>query len=259
MNTVPAIGDPSKVSDASQHQRIPNAPPPQGANFMIQNDPCWVDDPFTLVKPARLIEFFPVADQSLPERVNALSRLVLYMGVGVAILEKRSVGLQVAVVVLGIIFLLWKSASSKETLVNKPNADDAIESFDVLPTTCTEPSVGNPYMNYVVGDPASRGPACVGPGTEQMVKNYFEEGLYSDVTENVFMDPGNPRTFLTQPVTTMPNDRDKLSEWLYADGNLGSPDRPRTLPLPYTDERSQRQLIPSDIRYNDTTAGYPPL
>lgn len=259
MNTVPAVGDPRNVSDAGRHQRVPNPPPPQGANFMIQTDPCWADDPVFLVKPTRLIEFFPVADQSLSERVNALSRLVMYMGIGVAILEKRSFGLQMAVVVLGIICLLWKTASARDGLVKTPNADDAVESFDVLPATCTEPSAGNPYMNYVVGDPASRGPACVGPGTEQMVKNYFEEGLYSDVTDNVFMDPGNPRTFLTQPVTTMPNDRDKLAEWLYADGNLGSPDRPRTMPLPYSDERSNRQLVPTDIRYNDSTANYPPL
>lgn len=257
MNSFPPVTDPTKVSDAGQHQRIPKQPSAQGVNFMAMDDPCWVDDPVMLVKPARLIEFFPVRDQSTAERFNALSRMILYIGVGVSILEKRTSGLQIATLLLGVFYLLWKTAKNRPP--QETPGEVSVESFDVLPPTCTDPSPGNPFMNFVPGDPVDRGPACTGPGTEQMVTNFFEEGLYSDVTENVFMKPGNPRSFFTQPVTTLPNDRDKFADWLYRDGNLGNPDQPRKLHPPSTYDRPQRQLRPSDLNYNDEIAPYPEL
>lgn len=257
MNTFPKVTDPSKISDAGQHQRPISQPSSQGTNVLLLDDGCWVDDPYLLVKPARLIEFFPVADQTVGERVNALSRLVIYIGVGTSILGKQTAGMQIAVLVLGVIFVLWRTAGRNKITVNP---DDAlIESFDVLPEKCTEPAPGNPYMNYVPGDPVDRGPACRGPGTEQMVTNYFEEGLYADVTENVFMKPGSDRSFFTQPVTTHLNDREKWADWLYRDTNLGSDSVERTRPPPYNDQRRNRQLIPSDISYNDSIADYPDL
>ncbi len=256
MNTYPPPIDPTKISDAGQHQRLIPPPSAQGVSVLVQDDPCWPDEPSLLVKPSRLIEFFPVADQTLAERVNALSRLVAYIGVGVSVLEKRSTGLQIAIIILGVIFLLWR-VNPKSQPAN--DADVDVEHFDVLPDKCTAPAPGNPFMNFVPGDPVDRGPACTGPGTEQMVTNYFEEGLYADVSDNVFMKPGHQRSFFTQPVTQNPNDRDKLADWLYRDSNLGNPDSERRLPPPYTDERRNRHLIPSDIRYNDITANYPDL
>lgn len=256
MNTYPPITTATSISDASMHQRKVNEPQKQGVDYLTTDDPCWADEPTFLIKPARLIEFFPVSNQTLAERVNAVTRLVAYIGISVSVLERKSSSLQVAILVMALIAFLWKIS-----LKQKParTLDDAYESFDVLPETCTEPSAGNPYMNVLPGDPATRGPACVGPQTDKMVENYFQEGLYSDVTENVFIKPGNPRTFLTQPVTQVMPDRDKLTDWLYKDGNINNMDGKRATREIYSDQRRQRQILPSDIAYAEQFEGYPPL
>jgi hypothetical protein len=241
------------VDDAGNHQVVPPPALDQNVSILVQDDPFWGDDPPMLLKLSRLSEFFPTADQTVPERMNSISRLVLYVCVALSVYQRRTVPLQICVIFLAAILLIWKkqtvfdaaaeaSAKAPKAPANRAAKEDFLDfvPFDAPPPTCTEPSYENPCMNFLLGDPPTRGPACVGPQAEGMATNYLNRHLYRDV-DDLFGDLNN--RFITQPVTTVPNDRDKFADWLFKDASC----KDRQCP-PYSDPTRNRQLTPNDVK-----------
>ena len=49
------------------------------------SDPIWISDFQILFKPERIMEFFPVKEQTNEERVNAIVRMSLYISITLSI------------------------------------------------------------------------------------------------------------------------------------------------------------------------------
>ena len=49
------------------------------------------------------------------------------------------------------------------------------------------------------------------------INQAFDDGLYRDVSD-IFSKNSSDRQYVTNPSTTIPNDREKLTDWLYKIG-----------------------------------------
>jgi hypothetical protein len=86
-------------------------------------------------------------------------------------------------------------------------------------TDRTLPTGPNPFMNILVNevkDNPSRGPAKNIDTSEaaRELSDVFQTRMYGDPTD-VFQHNQNQRTWVVQPNTSIPNDRDSYQNWLY--------------------------------------------
>ena len=95
-------------------------------------------------------------------------------------------------------------------------ADDAHRD----PNACQRPSRHNPFMNVMVGDyryRPRRAAACTRQQQADIkrdVNRQFEHGLYQNVGE-AWGTNNSQRQFFTMPYTTIPNNQESFSKWLY--------------------------------------------
>jgi hypothetical protein len=99
-----------------------------------------------------------------------------------------------------------------------PNMDVANYSGPSLPDY-TPPTARNPFMNILLDEykyAPDRAPAASvrDPSVKQTLDDYFRVQWFSDPTD-VFGRNQSQRQFVTQPSTSIPNDRDSYQNWLY--------------------------------------------
>ncbi len=220
----------------------------------VAQDPFWGDDPSFLLRGNRLREFFPTKDQSVAERMNALTRLTIYISVAVALYQSKTHPLQIGGLLVGLIFFMWntqtvtteKFASTRPVpprLLNDESASGIGE------RDCVQPTAENPYMNRLLYDAAERPPACRGPGMQEMAANMLDKQLFNDV-DDVYSRNANQRMFRTMPSTTRVPERESFASWL-VDGD-GSCKTNKDKCAPAEDLRYQRHLIPEDLGNYDS-------
>ena len=82
----------------------------------------------------------------------------------------------------------------------------------------TKPTINNPFMNVMLSDYQNplRPPAAPvnEPDIKQTLDSFFKTQWYADTTD-VFGKSQSQRQFITQPSTTIPNDRETFQNWLY--------------------------------------------
>jgi hypothetical protein len=99
-----------------------------------------------------------------------------------------------------------------------PNIDVSPYSGPALPDY-TPPSARNPFMNVLLDEykynPQRPSAASVtDPVVKQTLDDYFRVQWFSDPTD-VFGKNQSQRQFVTQPSTSIPNDRESYQNWLY--------------------------------------------
>jgi hypothetical protein len=95
----------------------------------------------------------------------------------------------------------------------------SMKQMGLLEPVLTMPNAKNPFMNVspeeVQYNPF-RPPAAdvTDPGVKQQLDNFFRVQWFSDPTD-VFGKSQDQRQFITQPSTSIPNDRESYQNWLY--------------------------------------------
>ena len=184
------------------------------------DDPFWGDQPEVLIQADRLREFFPTSDQTLAERMNAITRLVIYCGIALSVYQEKAGPMQLAAIIVFFLYHTWQNR-------RKAVAGSGIEKFTpdtlapvIQPTPrnagCTAPTFNNPYMNYLPGDDINRAPACSGPGVQEVATNLMNSQLFEDV-DALYEKSIGQRQFYTMPSTTSIPDRDTFVSWLAKD------------------------------------------
>lgn len=207
------------------------------------NDLFWSDNINILFNKRRLIEFFPTKDMSQEEKLNAISRLSIYMGILLFLYKGKFWAFYIPLVVLTFCLFLYKT-SQKSKLeseaiskdVYNTNSTDPLNDSEVYPKklsvnepesvynkNCVKPTKDNPFMNFTVNqylDNPERPPACDGLNdnvvANDMERN-FNYNLYKDVGD-VFGKNNSQRQFYTTPYTTASNDQGAFANWLYKVG-----------------------------------------
>lgn len=230
------------------------------ARTTILSDPFWGDQPEILMQVDRLREFFPTADQTLPERMNAVTRLVIYCGIALAVYQEKTGPLQFSGILVAFLYLIWQNRSSKRTTIEKFEPEIQKEYAKVIQPLpmkqeCTAPTLQNPYMNYLPGDDVTRGPACSGPGVQETAANLLNRGLFEDV-DSLYEKSIGQRQFYTQPSTTPIADRDAFVNWLCKD--IPSCKQDRTQCYPQADLRRYKpvQAYGDDSGYENVIEPY---
>lgn len=173
------------------------------------NDPFWKDDITILLNKHRLIEFVPTADMTANEKLNALTRLSLYVGILLTLVYKSSAPIYIPLITCAILYLVYEHYPDMISQSAGGFNSDHVQ----------EPTKDNPFMNVLMTDYADnpqRKPAgdIDIPDIKEKINENFSHGLYKDVN-NIWDKNNSQRQFYTNPSTTIPNDRDSFMKWCW--------------------------------------------
>jgi hypothetical protein len=179
-----------------------------------KGDNFWGENVEILWNKDRLSEFFPLSHQTLEERVNALTRLIIYISTVVAFYKSNGQPIQFGIFLLLVIYILWNNRGKvNDTVIDTIDSNlEETENFEPAPIQCTKPTKENPFMNVLYGDPLNKPPPCQDPGTQETASNLLRKQLFMD-TDDLFDKRSNERLFLTTPASLVP-DREKYANWL---------------------------------------------
>ncbi len=201
-------------------------------------DPFWSQQPEILYNRDRLIEFLPRQEMSDNEKLNALTRFFIYIGVIFAIMNSNIIYMYLTLFGVLFTYFLHKNLVRVQNMyrgnVYGGNSNGHMNgNYDYDSNGPTMKSTkDNPFMNVLltdyVDDP-NRPPAgdISDDKVKQQVEKNFNFNLYKDV-DDIWDKNNSQRQYYTNPNTTIPNDRDSLVKWLYGnmacckDGNMSA-------------------------------------
>jgi hypothetical protein len=176
--------------------------------------PIWYKDVCVLYDPPeQLAKFFPVRDMSLAEQLNAVLRFSIYFAILLLAIGKGPNVLLIPVVVAFGTYMTMDTCSKQDDFVGTSPSDKKKKK----PEECVRPTKDNPFMNVLnheyVHKP-DRGPACNIFDVSQDAESLFASSLPRDA-DDIFNTKSSSRQFVTNPVTTIPNDQATFATWLY--------------------------------------------
>lgn len=192
-------------------------------------DPFWGDDWSVLFDSNRAIEFFPTKDMAESEKLNALSRFFIYLGVLLFLIYHNYMVLFIPIVALIILWIIDHNAQIQHFEDLGHLHDQIKQKLNIDPKTpikiatngdiCQMPTPTNPFGNVLLTDYTNnphRPPACQqsDPETRDLTNRYFNYNLYMNL-DDVWEKCNSQRQYVTQPSTTIPNDRDSFMKWCW--------------------------------------------
>lgn len=197
-------------------------------------DHFWSEQPQILYDNDRMIEFFPTKDMTTNEKLNALSRFFIYLGILLFIVVRNYNLFFIPIIALSIIYLVRHN----DTLSHRFDLEQFDEKIkdelgikqdtrlkiDAVGDICQMPTPNNPFMNVLISDYTDnpqRPPACslADDDVKSETEKYFNYNLYKDV-EDIWDKRNSQRQYVTMPGTTIPNDRDSFMKWCWKTTNV---------------------------------------
>lgn len=210
-------------------------------NKVVSDEKFWINDPIILFKEGKLFTIWPTENMSKNEKLNTLSRLVIYITIISFIFTYSFKILISGVVTLGVfVFLYYTSNNSeKETFQNFSSIDNFYRSSDIT-DRFTMPTNNNPMMNVMlpeIKDDPDRNMAApsynpvisqdINNSTKEMIiDNFDEENTYDkkNIEDKLFKDLGDNfqfeqsmRNFYATANTTIPNNQGEFANFCYGD------------------------------------------
>jgi len=181
----------------------------------------WFSDPAELFNTHKLLNFWPTSSQSPDERVNSSTRFILYMSTLVYLIKRDVRVYLLALMVIGVLFILYKSNTITQSDVPYPLLSQQTNN------SCQLPTPDNPMANVLLNDyedDPNRPPACFYPTVEKEVKKYLDDTIPFDADRSRSSLPRyqrqfGARQFVSAPVTTIPNNQTEFAEWCYGKKN----------------------------------------
>lgn len=185
------------------------------------SDPYWLEDFTIIFRQNRLNQFFPTYEMTFIEKLNAITRLSIYLGCALYIVSQNYNWLYLAILVP--IFTVFIYKTQKENMETYFNQTDSIENdineniLSIKPSI--EPTVNNPFMNAnLITDDRTRSPATPSWNNKELkevIEEKFNYNLYRD-SGDLYGRNNSQREFYTMPSTTIPNDQNTFAKWLYS-------------------------------------------
>lgn len=182
----------------------------------------WFQDPAHFITLNNLNKFFPSSQMSFAEQLNAMFRLSIYFSMLIFVIRQDANIFFVAAFMGLFTFLLYSIDTQNKRSENLSFESNNLQKDKITGEVCVKPSKDNPFMNVLLTDYVNqpeRPPACnvSSSSIRKQAKIAFDNGLYRDVGD-IFSKIASDRQWITNPGTTIPNDREKLTNWLY---NMG--------------------------------------
>lgn len=192
-------------------------------NKSVMSDPFWLDQPSILFQSDRLNQFFPNYIMTFIEKLNSISRLAIYLGVGLYIVSSNYNWLYLAILVPIFTVFMYKSQKDNiETYFNNYDSlDNQINESELLTENYTKATVNNPFGNAnLITDDRNRPPTEPSWNNDKImadIEKKFNYNLYRDAGD-LYGKNNSERQFYTMPSTIIPNDQTMFSKWLYQTG-----------------------------------------
>ena len=176
----------------------------------------WLESPGVLLSNYQ--DIIPNDSMSLAEKLNAMARLSLFLGIGITLLSNDNNYLYIPIVVMALtIFIYKRKQESMENYFSSLNTPVVVPGKTV-PDIATYPTVDNPFMNFDnIHDPKDRAPAAKSvenPVLKKEIEQKFNERLFRDAGD-LFNKENGQRQFYTMPSTTAMPDTTAFAKWLY--------------------------------------------
>lgn len=219
------------------------------SGLIYKDDPFWSQNPEVLFRRDRLIEFVPTLDMTTNERLNAISRMFIYIGLLLLAYLGRSWALYIPVIGLAFALFLRKTRPEPEKpgrfVPNEtPKTDDPNPFIPSKQPECIPSTLNNPFMNVLQNeyvDNPTRPPACDYAEVRGDVESNFNYNLYQDIDEALWNKNNSQRQFFTMPWTEIPNKQGEYARWLYKTGPTCKTDQSAC--LRYEDLRANRNVL----------------
>ena len=199
----------------------------------------WINDPYILFNQKYLFDLWPLEHMTKEEKLNAISRFVIFATIiGTFLFHNVKILVTGCVTLFILIFLYYvlhnrnleSTKKMKQGFSNK-------EYYEKYKNNFTNPTKQNPLMNVSlpeIGDNPNRPEAA--PAYNEAVKEKIEESLINMVSDN-FNDPnvksklfgdlgdkfefeGSMRQFYSTANTRVPNNQKEFAQFCY--GNMAS-------------------------------------
>ena len=196
------------------------------------NEEIWLNNFFVLFRRDKILDIYPKKDESLEEKMNSITRAVIYLTIGGFIFTKSYKILISGIVTLFVIAILYKSqkGTQKKNKIKKIAKEGFTnpEFYNAVKDNFTQPTKQNPLMNvtlneYIDNPKRKQAAPAYNPAVEKEINEKFKENIDS----RLFQDLGDElefensmRNFYTVPGSTIPNDRETFMKFCY--GNMAS-------------------------------------
>ena len=202
--------------------------------------PLWIDDPSVFFDKNKLLEIWPSENMSRTQKINAISRLVLYLTfLGVFLFRSIKI-LITGIVTLGVLIVVYyvlvkKNNDFAKKKIKEGFSDEAM--YQNVRHNFTNPTTPNPAMNILLPEIYDNPERLVAaPLYNKAVEKEFNESVQNIVKKNfnddkiderLFKETGDKfqfeqsmRQFYTTANTIVPNSQKDFAQFCY--GNMAS-------------------------------------
>lgn len=182
-------------------------------------DKIWYKDPYHLFTIDNYVKFLPEKGMTFVQQLNSIVRFSIYFSVIIFILQQN-----INIFMLPIIICIFTYFIYTFDLQKKNNQDSFLQKNNLKKDKftneiCTAPTQDNPFMNVLMNEYSenpTRKKACnlSNPEIKKQTQKYFDAKLYRNVGD-IFSKESSDRQWVTNPITSIPNDQKKFAEWCW--------------------------------------------
>lgn len=180
----------------------------------------WYEDFGGFLTNENYYKVVPTSSMTLEEKLNAIVRLFIYVGVIAAVLRADYRFLFFGIVACLVSVALYEFERKQRAKAERFLATKDLEIVDNK--VCARSTVDNPFMNPTLLDITTdepRPPACAVDNEKvtAAIDDNFNARLFRDVGD-LYGKMASQRQFYTVPSTTIPNDQDGFAKWCFGAG-----------------------------------------
>ena len=190
----------------------------------------WLENPNILLNKNYITEIWPQDKFDLARKLNAITRIIVLMGILGYYLTKSPFIPVSAIVSLIVLVIIFKSKNKiiKEGLTNEMDNDNSSNLKEILQKEFTMPTQKNPVMNVLMNeyhDNPQRKPAApvynedVHQEMNEKAKSKTDKRLFKNLGDNISFE-NSMRNFYAMPNTQIPNNQKDFALFCY--GNMPS-------------------------------------
>ena len=167
----------------------------------------WLEEPKVLIDYNNLCKLWPKANDDLPTKLNAITRIIILLSIiGFVFLKTNPLRLFVTMVVTLLVIIIYHNYRIKQ------------ENMQSRGINMKRPTKTNPLMNPLIGETENE----IAPNSyDSNIKNEILEqkrqsdNIHFNTKENEINERNSDRSFHTIANTQLPNDQQAFSEFCY--------------------------------------------
>jgi len=173
----------------------------------------WIDNLNELFNPV----LYPNINMTIEEKINAIIRLILFIGIIATLIFNDSRYILFIFIIMLISILIYNYQMDKNKMIEKYLNDNDLDIINN--EKCVKPTQDNPFMNPSLIGYNNKYDSCSieNQKIKENIDYYFNSNVFRE-TDDLYDKSLLDRQFYTVPSTTIPNNREKLTSWLYERG-----------------------------------------